>query len=159
MGFGAKDVLQQSCKNLPQKIEVFLDDVPQQLPGLEGVVVLNINSWSAGCSMWNQSASPSRWVWPHSSGGRGQWVWFLPPQDGRPVVGGGGTLLLVARGKDSGVPGGASQNGAGQAGQGESTRDSSRLSRDSILTVPLTGLRFVKAAIFGLWVVKNLQLL
>ncbi|CAI8054254.1 Diacylglycerol kinase epsilon, partial [Geodia barretti] len=60
LGFGAKDVLQQSCKNLPQKIEVFLDDVPQQLPGLEGVVVLNINSWSAGCSMWNQSASPSR---------------------------------------------------------------------------------------------------
>ena len=70
--------------------------------------------------------------------GCGQWVWFLPPQDGRPVAGGGGTLLLVARGKDSGVPGGASQNGAGQAGQGESTRDSSRLSRDSILTVPLT---------------------
>lgn len=64
LGFGARDVLEQSCKNLPQKIEVFLDGVPQKLPDLEGVVVLNINSWSAGCCMWSDSrkdnCTPSR---------------------------------------------------------------------------------------------------
>ena len=64
LGFGARDVLEQSCKNLPQKIEVFLDGVPQKLPDLEGVVVLNINSWSAGCCMWSDSRkdnfTPSR---------------------------------------------------------------------------------------------------
>lgn len=64
LGYGAKDVLEQSCKNLPQKIEVYLDGVPQKLPDLEGVVVLNINSWSAGCSMWSDSGkdnfTPSR---------------------------------------------------------------------------------------------------
>ena len=25
-----------------------------ELPALEGVVVLNINSWSAGCTMWRE---------------------------------------------------------------------------------------------------------
>ena len=57
LGFGAKDVLLQSCKDLPQKIKVFLDGVPQKLPDLEGVVILNINSWSAGCSVWSSEST------------------------------------------------------------------------------------------------------
>ena len=32
---------------------MFLDGVELKLPELEGVVVLNINSWSSGCSMWS----------------------------------------------------------------------------------------------------------
>ena len=31
-----------------------------KLPQLEGVVILNINSWSSGCSMWNDEESVSQ---------------------------------------------------------------------------------------------------
>ncbi len=30
-----------------------------KLPQLEGVVILNINSWSSGCTMWNDEESGS----------------------------------------------------------------------------------------------------
>eukprot|EP00731_Ephydatia_muelleri_P028502 Em0020g146a len=53
--FGARDVLEQSGKDLHKKIEVQLDGVPHKLLGLEGIVVLNINSWSAGCTMWSDT--------------------------------------------------------------------------------------------------------
>ena len=36
-------------------VQLFLDGVEVKLPQLEGVVVLNINSWSAGCTMWTDS--------------------------------------------------------------------------------------------------------
>ena len=36
-----------------------------ELPALEGIVVLNINSWSAGCTVWNDTAegtlTQSKW--------------------------------------------------------------------------------------------------
>ena len=32
---------------------MFLDGVELKLPELEGVVLLNINSWSSGCSVWS----------------------------------------------------------------------------------------------------------
>lgn len=35
--------------------EVFLDGVELKLSELEGVVLLNINSWSAGCVVWKDS--------------------------------------------------------------------------------------------------------
>ena len=86
LGYGAKDVLEQSCRALESKIEVlvylytathtttstctttslsspaccptscqvWLDGRLVELPALEGVVVLNINSWSAGCTMWRE---------------------------------------------------------------------------------------------------------
>ncbi|XP_003382870.1 PREDICTED: diacylglycerol kinase epsilon-like [Amphimedon queenslandica] len=62
LGFGARDVIEQSCKNLPNKIELYIDDVPVKLPDLEGIVILNINSWSSGCSVWSPSDEwgPSR---------------------------------------------------------------------------------------------------
>ena len=46
--------------------QVYLDGVLQQLPELEGLVVLNINSWSAGCCVWNDHSTSdhfgaSRW--------------------------------------------------------------------------------------------------
>lgn len=55
VGYGAKDVLEQSCKNLQRKIRVFVDGVELELPELEGIVLLNINSWSAGCTVWSES--------------------------------------------------------------------------------------------------------
>lgn len=36
-------------------MKVFLDGVELKLPELEGVVLLNINSWSSGCSVWSES--------------------------------------------------------------------------------------------------------
>ena len=45
--------------------QVQLDGVPHKLLGLEGIVVLNINSWSAGCTMWSDTIKdglgPSRY--------------------------------------------------------------------------------------------------
>ena len=116
MGFGAKDVLEQSCKNLYRKIDVcykelmsatkdvtlelqsyphstsgfgmrhhlssiyqvYLDGVLQQLPELEGLVVLNINSWSAGCCVWNDRSTSdhfgaSRWEMERENGDEGEW--------------------------------------------------------------------------------------
>jgi diacylglycerol kinase (ATP) len=57
VGYGAKDVLEQSCKSLESKIEVWLDDRKLELPALEGIVVLNINSWSAGCCVWSDEGT------------------------------------------------------------------------------------------------------
>ena len=37
--------------------QLYLDGVLQEIPALEGVVLLNINSWSAGCSVWEDSSS------------------------------------------------------------------------------------------------------
>lgn len=36
-------------------MQLFLDDEQVKLPELEGVVLLNINSWSSGCTMWNDT--------------------------------------------------------------------------------------------------------
>ena len=38
----------------PTSCQVWLDRRLVELPALEGVVVLNINSWSAGCTMWRE---------------------------------------------------------------------------------------------------------
>jgi diacylglycerol kinase (ATP) len=51
-GYGSKEVLSRSCKDLQNRLEVELDGVHLKLPELEGVVVLNINSWGAGVPVW-----------------------------------------------------------------------------------------------------------
>ncbi|EDO48435.1 predicted protein [Nematostella vectensis] len=51
--YGARDVLQQECKNLHEMVELELDDKKVELPDLEGIVILNISSWCGGCDMWN----------------------------------------------------------------------------------------------------------
>ena len=58
--------------------QVYLDGVLQQLPELEGLVVLNINSWSAGCCVWNNRSTSdhfgaSRWEMGRESGRWGEW--------------------------------------------------------------------------------------
>ena len=37
--------------------QVWLDDRKLELPALEGIVVLNINSWSAGCCVWSDEGT------------------------------------------------------------------------------------------------------
>uniref|UniRef100_T2MFN4 Diacylglycerol kinase n=1 Tax=Hydra vulgaris TaxID=6087 RepID=T2MFN4_HYDVU len=53
--YGSRDVLEAECKNLHKRIELELDGVKIDLPQLEGVVVLNINSWCGGCRIWDSS--------------------------------------------------------------------------------------------------------
>ena len=53
--YGSRDVLEPQCKNLDQRIELELDGVKIDLPQLEGVVILNINSWSGGCQIWTKN--------------------------------------------------------------------------------------------------------
>ena len=50
--YGSRDVLEQECKNLHERLEVELDGKKIDLPPLEGLVVLNIGSWCGGCEMW-----------------------------------------------------------------------------------------------------------
>lgn len=46
--YGTKDVLEHACKDLQNKVELFLDGKKIDLPELEGIVVLNIPYWGAG---------------------------------------------------------------------------------------------------------------
>ena len=60
--------------------QIYLDGVSQKLPQLEGVVILNINSWSAGCSVWNDTSTgdqfgSSRWGWEWGWGWGWEWGW------------------------------------------------------------------------------------
>lgn len=40
------------CVGLEKKIDVYLDDVKIDLPELQSVVFLNIDSWGAGVHLW-----------------------------------------------------------------------------------------------------------
>ncbi|XP_002739009.1 diacylglycerol kinase epsilon-like [Saccoglossus kowalevskii] len=54
--FGARDaLLEQECKNFHKKVTLELDGAAVQLPEIGGIVVLNINSWGAGCALWGTS--------------------------------------------------------------------------------------------------------
>lgn len=46
--YGTKDVLEHACKDLHQKVELYLDGKKIDLPALEGIVVLNIPYWGGG---------------------------------------------------------------------------------------------------------------
>jgi diacylglycerol kinase (ATP) len=49
--YGTQQVLSQDCSNLEQKIEVYLDNVKLDLPELQSIVLLNIDSWGAGVKL------------------------------------------------------------------------------------------------------------
>ncbi|XP_022185796.2 diacylglycerol kinase epsilon isoform X2 [Nilaparvata lugens] len=50
--FGTQQVMERSCQDLDQRIELYLDGVRQELPSIEAIVVLNIPSWGAGVNLW-----------------------------------------------------------------------------------------------------------
>ncbi|XP_012271942.1 diacylglycerol kinase epsilon [Orussus abietinus] len=50
--FGTQQVVERECKDLDQKLEVYLDGVQVELPSIESIVVLNIPSWGAGVNLW-----------------------------------------------------------------------------------------------------------
>uniref|UniRef100_A0A1Q3FDA3 Diacylglycerol kinase n=1 Tax=Culex tarsalis TaxID=7177 RepID=A0A1Q3FDA3_CULTA len=61
--FGTHQVMQQDCVDLEKKVELYLDDVKIDLPELQSIVVLNIDSWGAGVKLWEMSKdSPTHGV-------------------------------------------------------------------------------------------------
>ncbi|KAL1116076.1 hypothetical protein AAG570_005571, partial [Ranatra chinensis] len=50
--FGTQQVMERGCRNLEQRLELYLDDNRVELPPVESVVVLNIASWGAGVRLW-----------------------------------------------------------------------------------------------------------
>lgn len=53
--FGTQQVVTSDCKNLEQKLELYLDGKQVDLPELESIVILNISSWGAGVNLWGKS--------------------------------------------------------------------------------------------------------
>ena len=53
--YGSREVLEAECKNLHERVELELDGQKVHLPQLEGIVVLNINSWCGGCQVWSNN--------------------------------------------------------------------------------------------------------
>lgn len=47
--------MERECKDLDQRIEVYIDDKKMELPSIESIVVLNIPSWGAGVDLWNMN--------------------------------------------------------------------------------------------------------
>uniref|UniRef100_A0A1Y1MDF8 Diacylglycerol kinase accessory domain-containing protein n=1 Tax=Photinus pyralis TaxID=7054 RepID=A0A1Y1MDF8_PHOPY len=52
LGFGTQQVVAADCKNLEQRLNLYLDGVQVDLPELESIVILNIASWGAGVNLW-----------------------------------------------------------------------------------------------------------
>lgn len=53
LSYGTKDVVEQSCEGLEHQVALFIDDEPVSLPPVQAIVLLNIESWGAGCKPWN----------------------------------------------------------------------------------------------------------
>ena len=52
LGYGTRDVFEGVCSKLNERIAIELDGKALDLPELEGIVLLNITSWSSGCNLW-----------------------------------------------------------------------------------------------------------
>lgn len=50
--FGTHQVVLPDCVGLEKMIDVYLDDRKIELPELQSVVCLNIDSWGAGVQLW-----------------------------------------------------------------------------------------------------------
>lgn len=50
--FGTQQVVAADCKNIQDRLELYLDGTHVELPELEAIVVLNISSWGAGVDLW-----------------------------------------------------------------------------------------------------------
>jgi len=63
--YGTKDTFVPECRKLNEKVKLELDGREIELPELESIVVLNINSWGAGVPVWSlgdgdKATEPSR---------------------------------------------------------------------------------------------------
>eukprot|EP00164_Ancoracysta_twista_P001642 GFYU01002157.1.p1 GENE.GFYU01002157.1~~GFYU01002157.1.p1 ORF type:complete len:727 (+),score=164.58 GFYU01002157.1:313-2493(+) len=53
--FGAREIFSRSCANLYKDVDVFMDGQKVELPAIEGIIVLNINSYCGGVDLWNNN--------------------------------------------------------------------------------------------------------
>lgn len=60
--FGTQQVVQPDCVGLEQHVELYLDNVRVELPELQSIVCLNIDSWGAGVRLWEMSATANKEV-------------------------------------------------------------------------------------------------
>ncbi|XP_034248421.1 diacylglycerol kinase epsilon [Thrips palmi] len=51
--FGTQQVMERGCRNLEERVELFMDGKRVELPEIESIVILNIPSWGAGCRLWD----------------------------------------------------------------------------------------------------------
>lgn len=51
--FGTQQVIEKGCRNLEERLELFMDGKRIELPEIESIVILNIPSWGAGCRLWD----------------------------------------------------------------------------------------------------------
>lgn len=56
MCFGTHQVVLPDCVGLEKKIDVYLDGEKIELPELQAVVCLNIDSWGAGVHLWGNAS-------------------------------------------------------------------------------------------------------
>ena len=54
-GYGTQQWFEKKCQGLNEKIELYLDGQKKNLPAIESIVVLNIDSWGAGVHLWKMS--------------------------------------------------------------------------------------------------------
>lgn len=52
---GGKELMHRTYRNLEQRIKLECDGVPIDLPSLQGIVILNIPSYSGGANFWGRS--------------------------------------------------------------------------------------------------------
>ncbi|KAK6623888.1 hypothetical protein RUM44_010744 [Polyplax serrata] len=55
LGYGTQQMIEKKCQGLNERIELYLDGVKKELPAIESIVVLNIDSWGAGVELWKMS--------------------------------------------------------------------------------------------------------
>lgn len=54
MCYGTQQVVLPDCVGLEKKLDLYLDDVKIDLPELQSVVCINIDSWGAGVQLWRK---------------------------------------------------------------------------------------------------------
>ncbi|XP_069964961.1 diacylglycerol kinase epsilon [Bactrocera oleae] len=59
-GFGTQQIVQRDCERIEQKLDLYLDGHIVELPELQSIIFLNIDSWGAGCKLCELSNSDSK---------------------------------------------------------------------------------------------------
>lgn len=56
-GYGTQQIIQRDCEGLHDNLVLYIDDKLIELPDLQSIVLLNIDSWGAGCKLVELSNS------------------------------------------------------------------------------------------------------
>lgn len=60
VGCGTQQFLEHQCKGLQNMIELYMDDKKIDLPDIESIVIVNIESWGAGVNLWQLGADDGK---------------------------------------------------------------------------------------------------